>query len=176
MSRPASTRVGAPSPLGAFILGVRFLTELALIAAAAWAGAARTRSIPLGIALGVLAAVVVATVWGVWIAPASRRRLPDPVRLLLELVLFAAAAAGLVLAGRSVVGAVIGVVGAVTAVAVRFVRQPERAAQREDDADTEPGHEPMAAETPGTQAVTPAPEVAAPLRRPRGRDRARPRN
>src|SRR5438045_7759228 len=83
---PNTPSAGGPSLLVTLVLGVRFLTELALIAAAAWAGAARTRSIPLAVALGVVAAVVVAAIWSILIAPASRRRLADPARLVLELV------------------------------------------------------------------------------------------
>jgi hypothetical protein len=165
---PSTGSARPPSVLTTLLLGVRFLTELALLAAVAWAGAARTRSVVLGIALGIVAAVVVAAIWGFWIAPSSRRRLPDPARLILELVLFGAAAAGLVAAGRPVVAAVVGVVGTVMAVVVRFLpEQPVRTPEVE----------------PAENAPTPAQEVAGavadtgtPLRRPRGRDRARPRS
>jgi hypothetical protein len=174
MSTPSPRSTSSPSPLATLLLGVRFLTELALVAAAAWAGAARTRSIPLAVVLGVVAAVVVAAIWGLWIAPTSRRRLPDPARLALEIVLFAAAAAGLAFAGRAVVGAAIGIVGAATAVAVRFV--PEPIARREEPSP--PPSPPAVPDEPGHEAVQESrpKERPAPLRRPRGRDRARPRN
>jgi hypothetical protein len=177
-SIPPSTRPAtAPSLLVTLALGVRFLTELALMAAAAWAGAARTRNILLGIALGVVAAVVVAAVWGLWIAPTSRRRLPDPARLLLELVLFGAAAAGLVWAGRPVVAAVVGIAGAVMAVVVRFLPgQPTRRDQAEEQtAPAAAGPTNQAA--PAGDAVRPTSAAGPPpLRRPRGRDRSRPRS
>jgi hypothetical protein len=43
--------------------------------------------------LGIVLPIVVALVWGAWIAPRARRRLPDPGRLALELVIFAVATA-----------------------------------------------------------------------------------
>jgi hypothetical protein len=174
-SIPPSTRPAtAPSPLVTLALGVRFLTELALMAAAAWAGAAWTRNILLGIALGVVAAVVVAVVWGLWIAPASRRRLPDPARLLLELVLFGAAAAGLVEVGRPVVAGVVGIAGAVMAVVVRFLpKQPTRRDRADEQTPPAATESTKASATAGD--VTPTSGAGPPLRRPRGRDRSRPR-
>lgn len=175
MSTPTSPRSSrSPSPVAAFVLGVRFLTELALVGAAAWAGAARTRSIPLAIAFGVVAAIVVAGIWGLWIGPASQRRLPDPARLALEILLFAAAAVGLAFAGRAIVGAVIGIIGVITAVAVRFVPEP-------DIRGEQPSRQPPPAAAPDepaqeTAQQPPREQPPVPLRRPRGRDRARPRN
>ena len=195
-STPPNTRSArVPSPLVTLVLGVRFLTELALIAAVAWAGAARTRSIPLAMAFGIAAAVVVAAVWGIWIAPASRRRLREPARLVLELLLFGAAAAGLVVVGRAVVGAAVGVAGAVTAVVVRFLgEQPVSRPAPEAKGSAVPADEAPAATgvvegtpahglTPATddaaganETGTATPATGTPLRRPRGRDRARPRS
>lgn len=198
---PSARPARAPSPLVTLVLGIRFLTELALIAAVAWAGAARTRSIPLAIGLGIVAAVVVATVWGIWIAPASRRRLRGAARLVLEFVLFGAAAAGLAVAGRAVVGAVIGLAGAATAVVVRLVGgEPVSRANTDGEAPVT-GNEPRAADRQGSTTTGPVegtaptglrpaaddattlgddpgratPATGTPLRRPRGRDRARPR-
>ena len=48
------------------LLAVRFLAELGML-------------------------VALATVWGLWVAPKARRRLPDPTRLAVEVTLFAAA-------------------------------------------------------------------------------------
>jgi Protein of unknown function (DUF2568) len=172
---PSTPSAGGPSLLVTLVLGVRFLTELALIAAAAWAGAARTRSIPLAVALGVVAAVVVAAIWSSWIAPASRRRLADPSRLVLELLLFAAAAAGLVVAGRPVVAAVVGVLGGAAAVAVRFLPGGEPLPRTQQPAE-EPAPEDAGSSeaAPGEPAPPAIGHGSPPLRRPRGRDRARP--
>jgi hypothetical protein len=76
-------------------LALRFLLELCLLAAVgAWAyrlgGSAFT-----SIILSVGAALAVATIWGAFLAPKAVRRLPPTARLVLELILFGAAALGL---------------------------------------------------------------------------------
>ncbi|MGZ4602089.1 MAG: YrdB family protein [Kineosporiaceae bacterium] len=172
--------MSAASSRTSAVLAVRFATEVGLVAAAAWAAAAHTRNVLAAITLGIAAAVVVAAVWGVWIAPASRRRLPDPARLMLELALFATAVAGLALARHVLPAVVLGVVGAATAVGVRLLR---------DEADGQAGTPAGDREAVTPKSLAEAPELAdaleperaeappaapAPQRRPRGRDRARP--
>jgi hypothetical protein len=141
-------------PLVGAVLALRVVTELALVAGAAWAASTRPRVVPVAIALGIVAALAVAMVWGIWIAPASRRRLPDPFRLGLEVLLFVVVAAGLLRVGHAPAAGVLAVAGVVTAVAVRF----------------------LPAQVRDVEAVRPAPPAAAAgeLRRPRGRDRRRP--
>ena len=149
----ASSRTTVSNPTTA-VLTMRLLSEITLVASAAWAAAAHTRSVVGAIALGIGAALVIAGVWGVWIAPASRRRLPDPMRLVLELLLFAAAVAGLLLVGDAVPAAVLAMAGGGTAVGVRLLRSG-------------------APEPDTTETETTEPDTTEPLRRPRGRDRAR---
>jgi len=48
--------------------------------------------------LGVAAPMAAAVVWALWIAPKAKRRLRDPARLAVELLLFGAAAVALVAA------------------------------------------------------------------------------
>jgi hypothetical protein len=67
--------------------------------------------------------LVVALVWGLWIAPRARRRLSDPARFVLELVVFTAATAALVSVGQPLLAAVFAAVALTTAVLVR--RWPE---------------------------------------------------
>lgn len=95
---------GAPWQ-GAF-LTLRFLTELALLAVLAVV-VIRAHGL-LGVRIGVAVLVVVgaAAIWGLWIAPRARRRLSDPWRLMVEIVLFGAATAGLV-AQHDLIAAVI---------------------------------------------------------------------
>ncbi|HET7018748.1 MAG TPA: YrdB family protein [Streptosporangiaceae bacterium] len=85
------------TPWQGTLLTVRFLTELALLAVLAVV-MVRIHGLLLGVRIGlaVLAVVATATIWGLWIAPKARRRLPDPWRLILEIVLFGLATAGLV--------------------------------------------------------------------------------
>jgi hypothetical protein len=90
-------------------LGVRFLLELAMLAALAWTGSELTSSLAANIALAIALPLVAAGVWGAWVAPKASSRLPDPARLLVELVLFAAASAGLALVGHPVLAIVLAV-------------------------------------------------------------------
>jgi len=103
-------------------LALRFACEVAALVAVGWWG--WTVSWPLGIVLP----LVVAAVWGAWIAPRARRRLPDPGRLAAEAVVFAAATASFAGVGQPVVAAVFAVAATVTALLVR--KRPEPIAPR----------------------------------------------
>jgi MFS-type transporter involved in bile tolerance (Atg22 family) len=94
-------------------LAVRFGCELAALFAVGWWGWTVTP------VLGIALPIVVASVWGAWIAPRARRRLPDPARLALELVIFAAATACFVAVGQPVVAVVFAVAAGVTALPYR---------------------------------------------------------
>jgi hypothetical protein len=96
----------------AVVLTVRFGSELAMLALLAVVGARAGSGVVWSVLLGVAAPLAAAAVWGVAVAPKARRRLPDPARLVVELVLFAATAAGLVAVGLAV-AAVLFVVAAV---------------------------------------------------------------
>jgi Protein of unknown function (DUF2568) len=106
-------RPGRPSALRSVNLVVRLLCELGLLVAlAVWgfhAGAGVAAKVVLGLGAPLLAAVI----WGLWVAPASRRRLADPMRLVVEVVLFAAGVAVLVAAGYPLVAAGFAIVVAV---------------------------------------------------------------
>ncbi len=88
---PATPAIGV-------LLTVRFLLELALLAAYA-VSVARLVGGAVGWAAGAAAALVVATVWGLLLAPRRRYDASLPVRIAVELVLFAGAASGLWLSG-----------------------------------------------------------------------------
>jgi hypothetical protein len=92
-------------------LGLRFICELAMLAGVAWCGWEITP------ALAVVFPLAFAAVWGVFVGPRARRRLPDPWRLGLELVLFALATAAYLSVGQTVLA----VVFAVASVATAFV-------------------------------------------------------
>jgi Protein of unknown function (DUF2568) len=57
---------------------------------------------------------VAATVWGAFVAPRARWPVPAPVRVAIELVLFAASAGAMVDAGQPAAAAVLGIAGVVT--------------------------------------------------------------
>jgi hypothetical protein len=96
-------------------LAVRFACELAALAALAWWGW------PLA---GIGAAIVVAVIWGLFVAPRARRRLPDPYRLGVELVIFAFATAGFWVVGRHTVAVVFPVAAVGSALLVRVWPEP----------------------------------------------------
>ena len=97
---------------------MRFVSELALLAAAAWAAGARFHSPAPAALAGAAVALVVATVWGLWVAPPGRR-LHDPARLAIEVVLFAAVAAGLFGVHAVIAAVLLAVIGLSAAVGVR---------------------------------------------------------
>jgi hypothetical protein len=117
--RVAPAPSGSPGPIVGGLLALRFVSELALLAAAAWAAGGRMHSPAPAALVGAATALVVAGVWGLWVAPKSGRRLPDPARLAVEVVLFAGVAAGLLGVNRVVPAVLLAVVGLGTAFAVR---------------------------------------------------------
>lgn len=82
---------------------VRFLLELAALAALVAAGVGLIGGV-VGVLVGLVAAAVAAVVWGLFVAPRARIALPTVARLTIEVVVFAAAAAGLFAAGWPVLG------------------------------------------------------------------------
>jgi hypothetical protein len=101
------------------VLLVRFLSEIgALLAFTLW-GFSESGW------FGVLPPIAAAAVWGRWMAPRSSARLPDPRRLVAEIVFFGAAASAFAAAGAPVVGTVYGVVAIAFAVLVRYLGEPE---------------------------------------------------
>ena len=59
-------------------LVMRFLCELAALAALAVWGAQASDDPALQVLLGLSAPLLVAAVWGMWVAPRASRRVPDP--------------------------------------------------------------------------------------------------
>jgi len=83
----------------AFAAAGRFLAELGMLSGLAvvgWHAGNRESGGGLGFVLALVMPVLAALVWGLWVAPQARRRVPDPARFVVELVLFGAAAVGLV--------------------------------------------------------------------------------
>lgn len=101
------------------LLVLRFLLELALIAAVgagAWDLAGGEAA---GALAASIAAAAVVVIWGLAIAPKARRRLPDPARLMLEMVLFVTGGLALAATGQTLLGIVFAMTSAAVAVAVR---------------------------------------------------------
>jgi Protein of unknown function (DUF2568) len=96
-------------------LTARFVCELALLAALAFWGYVVGEGVWAWL-LGLAAPVVAGIVWGTFVAPRARVPVPAPIRVAIELLLYAAAAAGLAAAGQPAAGVVLGVGGLVTSV------------------------------------------------------------
>lgn len=99
--------------LKAVTLGVKFLLELAALAALAWWGGTVGHGV-VSVLIAIAAPVLAAVLWGRWAAPRAQRRLPLGRRVPFELGVFALAAlaigtvsviAGVVLAAVVVVNA-----------------------------------------------------------------------
>ena len=97
---------------GAANLGLRFVLELAMLAAFAYWGFTADAPFALRILLGVGAPVVAIVIWGAFIAPKAPRQLADPGRLALEVVLFGLASLALLMAGREVLALSLAVLAA----------------------------------------------------------------
>jgi hypothetical protein len=98
----------------AALLAVRLLTELALVAGLAWLGAHLG-----GVVLAIAVVVVIVVFWGLLMAPRAGRRLADPGRLVVEIVLFGGTAAGLIAIRHPVPAVIGGVIAIAAAVAAR---------------------------------------------------------
>jgi hypothetical protein len=105
-------------------LGLKFLLELAAIAAFAYWGASHSPVI-LAVILAIAIPAAFVAAWGIWAAPRSPRRLRRPARVVFELGCFALAAAALIAAGATVAGVAYAVVAAVNAVLLAAFGQLE---------------------------------------------------
>jgi hypothetical protein len=119
MTTPDATE-HAQGPFDHVNLVLRFLLELVMLAALAWSGAAIASGTWPSVAAGVLAPVAAIGLWGLLVAPASRHRLPDPARLVVELALFAATGLALAVAGHVPLGVAFAVVAAANALVLRW--------------------------------------------------------
>jgi hypothetical protein len=97
--------------ISGLVLAVRFLTELALLAGLAVAGARLGQNAAFSIVEAVVFPAAAAALWGLFIAPRANRRLAEPLRFVVEFLLFAATGLILALSGLVVLGVVIAAAG-----------------------------------------------------------------
>jgi hypothetical protein len=81
-------------------LALRFVLELCLLVALGYWGFRLDGGWPLRLVAGLGAPLMAGVVWGAFVAPRARRRLAEPWRFALEMVLFGLGAAALWGAGR----------------------------------------------------------------------------
>jgi len=108
---------GDASPVKAANLGLKFLLELCALAGLAIGGAS-TGSSPVNVVLAIGMPLVAAVIWGLYAAPKSSRRLPTRSRIAVELMVFAAACAALMIAGAYVWAVVLAVLVVLNSVLV----------------------------------------------------------
>jgi hypothetical protein len=123
---PSSPRAGGHgqgrlSTLRSVNLAVRLLCEFGLLVALAVWGVHAGSGLAGDLVLGLGAPMLAAAVWGLLLAPASRRRLADPARLVVEVLLFAAGVAALAVAGFPLVAVGFAVVVAVNIILDRVL-------------------------------------------------------
>jgi hypothetical protein len=106
---------------GGSLLTLRFLTELATVAALATAGALAHTAVAWRVVLAILGVALFAVIWGRWIGPRAAHRLNDPSRLVAEILIFVVSAVALGLVGYPVIGIVVAVISIATAATLRAV-------------------------------------------------------
>jgi Protein of unknown function (DUF2568) len=90
----------------------RFLLEMAMLVGLAFAGFSLADG-ALGWVLGLGLPLLAATLWGMFMAPRSDRRVADPAQLAIEVLLFGGAAALLLAAGEAAFGVALGALAAI---------------------------------------------------------------
>lgn len=103
-----------PSGAGAGVEALAFVCELAMLVVLGMAGWGLGKGGLMGIAFTIFYPALAILIWSVWMAPKSARRLADPWRLIVQLLLFGATAALAAAGGHPVVGIVFAVIAAAT--------------------------------------------------------------
>jgi hypothetical protein len=114
--------------IGTANLVLRFVCELAALIALAWWGFSLGSVV--GVLVGLVVALAAAGLWGAFIAPRAPRRLADPARFAVELVVFGAATAALVALDHVLLAVVFAVAAIVTAALTRVWPEPVAAGPR----------------------------------------------
>ena len=93
---------------------VRFLCELAALAALGWWGSHAG-----GIAIAIVAPLAAVVLWGAWVAPRAKHRLRDPLRFAVESIVWVSAIGALVAMDRVAIAAGFGILALGTAIGAR---------------------------------------------------------
>lgn len=97
-------------------LALAFLLELCMLAALGYWGFTLDQGLAVRVGAGLGAPILAALIWGVWMAPRALNRLPEPLHLIVELIIFGLAIAALYAAGRTQLALTFGLVYALNVV------------------------------------------------------------
>jgi hypothetical protein len=97
-------------------LALRFLLELGTLGALAYWGFKTGSGVLAKTALGIGAPLVAAVVWGTFVSPNAPVQLPGLLVLILQVLVFGSAAAGLVATGHRTLALVFGVIVVINAI------------------------------------------------------------
>ena len=104
---------------------VRFLVvELGSLAAVAYWGFHEHSAWGAKVLLGVGGPLLIAVVWGIWMAPRASRRAPEGVRTLIELVIFGTATAALAASAGAGLAIAFGAIALANTVLEHTLRSP----------------------------------------------------
>jgi hypothetical protein len=95
-------------------LAFRFILELVVLVALFIWGWSVSDQLLVQVLAGLAAPVIVMAIWATFVAPRAPRRLEDPARLILEVVVFGAGALAFVAAGFLPLGIVLAVAAAIS--------------------------------------------------------------
>ena len=108
------------SPIKSANLVLRFVLELCVLAAVAYWGSRVSTRTAVNVVAGIAAPVVVAAVWGAFMAPKAARRLDPPARWALELLVLLAGVAALVAVDAPVLAVALAVVAVANGIALHL--------------------------------------------------------
>jgi Protein of unknown function (DUF2568) len=106
---------------------VRFVVEIAALIAVGYWGFHEHSSWLAKLVLGLGAPVLIAVVWGLWMAPQSSRRAGEGTRVVLEVLIFGSATASLAASTGAILAITFAAVAAVNAVLDHFVAHRSQA-------------------------------------------------
>jgi hypothetical protein len=92
----------------------RFLLELIVLVALFWWGISLSGELLVQVVFGLGAPAIAMTVWGLFVAPKATRRLSDPMRVALEVVVFGAGVLAFLATGNVVLGVLLGAAAAIS--------------------------------------------------------------
>jgi hypothetical protein len=95
-------------------LAFRFVLEIVVLLALALWGFSASGELIVRLLLGLGAPAIAIAVWATFVSPKAPRRLPDPTRLGLEVVVFGAGVLALILAGHVIPGVLLALAAALS--------------------------------------------------------------